>query len=95
MSDSSERLNDTCSERLSELKPGQKATVRAVSLTLPTHERRRLMDLGILPGVVIEAVMRSAGGDPTAYQIRGTLIALRQEQSRWIQVCRNTQEVAQ
>ena len=35
------------------------------------------MDLGILPGTVIRAEMRSPGGDPTAYRIRGALIALR------------------
>jgi len=63
-------------------------------MTCRKHERRRLMDLGILPGTLIEAVLRSPGGDPTAYRVRGALIALREEQSRWIYISRNVQEAA-
>ena len=86
--------SDTATAPLSGLKPGEKGIVQAVSLALPGHERRRVMDLGIVPGTEIEAVMRSAGGDPTAYRVRGTLIALRQEQSQWILVSRDSREVA-
>jgi Fe2+ transport system protein FeoA len=39
------------------------------------------MDLGLLPGTTITAEMTSAGGDPTAYRVRGALIALRKTQS--------------
>ena len=42
------------------------------------------MDLGILPGTRIEAVMRSPMGDPVAYRVRGALVALRQGQARQI-----------
>ena len=49
-------------------------------------ERRRLLDLGILPGTRIETVMRSPLGDPIAYRIRGSVVALRQEQARMIEV---------
>ena len=49
-------------------------------------ERRRLMDLGILPGTLVEAEMRSPLGDPTAYLVRGALVALRREQARRIAV---------
>ena len=84
--------SDLAAAPLSALKPGERATVQAVSLALPTHERRRFMDLGILPGAEVEVVMRSAGGDPTAYRVRGTLIALRKEQSQWIFVSRNSRE---
>ncbi len=81
-------------EPLANLRPGEKGTVQAISMTCRKHERRRLMDLGILPGTVIEAVMRSPGGDPTAYRVRGALIALREEQSRWIYISREVQEAA-
>ncbi len=81
-------------EPLSNLIPGEKAIVQAISMTCRKHERRRLMDLGILPGTIIEAVMRSPGGDPTAYRVRGALIALREEQSRWIYISREAQEAA-
>jgi Fe2+ transport system protein FeoA len=49
-------------------------------------ERRRLMDLGILPGTMIAAEMRSPSADPTAYRIRGALIALRHEQAHLIHI---------
>jgi Fe2+ transport system protein FeoA len=53
------------------------------------------MDLGILPGTSVVAEMRSPGGDPTAYRIRGALIALRREQAELIQVKNSpTQEVS-
>lgn len=55
-------------------------------------ERRRLLDLGILPGTVIETVMRSPLGDPMAYRVRGSVVALRHEQARMIEVQAPTRE---
>lgn len=49
-------------------------------------ERRRLMDLGILPGTRIEVEMKSPLGDPVAYRVRGAVIALRREQSSLIHI---------
>ena len=49
-------------------------------------ERRRLMDLGVLPGVEIVAEGTSPLGDPTAYLVRGSVIALRRVQARCIHV---------
>lgn len=66
------------------LRPGQ--TARVVSLQSEGTERSRLMDLGIVPGARIGFVMRSPLGDPTAYRIRGAVIALRAEQTRRIRV---------
>lgn len=40
--------------------------------------RRRLMDLGFTPGTEITALHRAMSGDPTAYRIRGTVIAIRE-----------------
>lgn len=39
--------------------------------------RRRLLDLGFVPGSSITPLYHSVFGDPTAYSIRGTTIALR------------------
>jgi ferrous iron transport protein A len=44
------------------------------------------MDLGLVPGTVIEVEMTSPLGDPTAYRVRGAQIALRREQARLVQV---------
>jgi DtxR family Mn-dependent transcriptional regulator len=73
-------------ERLSSLKPGEAGEVAGISHACRGPDRRRLMDLGILPGTLIEAEMNSPSGDPTAYRIRGTLIALRREQAEFIHI---------
>jgi len=72
--------------QLSSLQPGEAATVLAISQACRGTERRRFMDLGILPGTRIEAEMTSPSGDPTAYRIRDALIALRQEQADLIRI---------
>lgn len=73
-------------ENMARLKPGQKARVVGISRVSRGPERRRLMDLGLLPGTIVEAEMTSPGGDPTAYRIRGALIGLRREQARLVNV---------
>lgn len=49
-------------------------------------KRRRLLDLGLIPGTTVKAVLKSPLGDPTAYKIRGTIIALRSEETELIEV---------
>lgn len=48
--------------------------------------RRRLLDLGVVPGTTVSVELAGSGGDPVAYRIRGALIALRREQASCIQV---------
>ena len=43
--------------------------------------RRRLQDIGLIEGPDIECLQKSPAGDPIAYYIRGTVIALRSEDS--------------
>lgn len=69
---------------LASLEPGSDATVLGISKAMRGHQRRRLMDLGIVPGTVIRAEMRSASGDPTAYNVRGALVALRKQHTEMI-----------
>ena len=73
-------------EPLTNLKLGQEAQVVALSPRIRGAERRRLMDLGLLPGTTIEVEMKSAGGDPIAYRVRGAVIALRKSQAQLINV---------
>lgn len=73
---------------LSELEPGETAVVIRLSDACRGAERRRFMDLGILPGTKITVEMQSPGGEPMAYIIRGALIALRSEQAGLIRVKR-------
>ena len=73
-------------ERLSGLELGQSAKVVSISPFLRPHERRRMLDLGLIPGTEIQAEIRSPAGDPTGYRIRGAVIALRREQADQVQV---------
>lgn len=72
--------------RLCDLKIGEKGRVTKISKACRGAERRRLMDLGVLPGTVISAEMISPSGDPTAYRIRDALIGLRSEQAEFIYI---------
>ncbi len=76
-------------ERLGALEPGERATVLHIDDACQGLTRRRFLDLGITPGAEVEAVMRSPFGDPVAYRVRDSLIALRREQADWIWVQRN------
>lgn len=46
--------------------------------------RRRLLDLGLVPGTRVECVGQSPGGDPKAYLIRGAAVAIRSEDARTV-----------
>ena len=60
---------------LSCLPVGASAVVRSLASTGTL--RRRMLDLGFLPGAIVETLQKSPAGDPIAYLIRGTVIALR------------------
>ena len=66
---------------LSSLKIGEKGTILRIGKALRGQQRRRLMDLGIVPGTKIEAELQSLTGDPVAYKVRGTTVALRKQQT--------------
>lgn len=70
--------------RLTALKQGEQALVRALDDGLQGFTRRRLLDLGLTPGVLVRAELPSMFRDPVAYRVRGTLIALRRDQAEQI-----------
>lgn len=59
------------------LKPGQQARVR--TLKTSGSIRRRLLDIGLVPETTVECIGKSPLGDPTAFLVRGGVIALRSE----------------
>ncbi len=71
---------------LSELRVGLRGHVLTISRACRGAERRRFLDLGLVPGTLVTAELRSPAGDPTAYRIRDALIALRREQARHVRV---------
>ncbi len=66
-------------ELLSSLKIGEHAEVTGISPACRGQQRRRLMDLGIVPGSAVSAVMKSASGDPMGYRVLGTTIGIRKQ----------------
>ena len=60
---------------------GEGTTAKAVKLLLEGGMRRRMRDIGLIEGTQIRCLNRSPSGDPTAYLIRGAVIALRREDS--------------
>lgn len=74
------------SRRLSELPLGGRARVLSIAPACRGLQRRRLLDLGLVPGTVVSAELKGAAGGPTAYRIRGAVIALRRAQADQIQI---------
>ena len=70
--------------RMSRLAEGETAVVAGLSPSCRGALRRRLMDLGFVRGSRVSVGMRSPLGNPVAYVVRGTAIALRREQARQI-----------
>lgn len=60
---------------LAELSEGNRGIVRSIGVG--ADMRRRLMDLGLIENTEIFCLNRSPSGNPTAYFIRGAVIALR------------------
>ena len=66
---------------LTGLPSGASAEVVALDPAFRGFARRRLLDLGFTPGARIRSDLATFAGDPRAYRLRGTTIALRREQS--------------
>lgn len=71
-------------DSLSNLTAGQSAYINAIELQ--GLLRRRIFDLGFIPGTLIECVRHGPSGSPIAYAVRGTVIALRREDAGQIKI---------
>lgn len=58
--------------------------IRIANLSIEGVMRRRLLDLGFVPGAIVEVQRKSPLGDPVCYRVSSTTIALRKEESRKI-----------
>jgi Fe2+ transport system protein FeoA len=76
--------------RLDQLNTPRSATIAKLNST--GVNRRRLMDLGILPGTKIAVKMVSPLGDPVAYRVRGAVVALRHIQAHEIEITIDDEE---
>lgn len=69
---------------LNDLNVNQECTVKGI--IFDGIIRRRLMDLGILPGSVMKCVLSSPSGNPKAYFVKGSVIAIRNCDASFIEV---------
>ena len=65
-----------------QLAPGHRAWVG--ELSAQGELRRRLRDLGFVPGAQVECLGKSPLGDPAAYRVRGAVVALRRRDAQVI-----------
>jgi DtxR family Mn-dependent transcriptional regulator len=72
--------------RLADLPSGRLGEVVSLDPACRGFMRRRLLDLGFTPGARIRPDLTTFAGDPRAYRLRGTTIALRRDQSERVLV---------
>ncbi len=71
---------------LHRLPHNQPAEIIALDDRVQGFTRRRFLDLGLTPGAVVKPELENAFREPRAYRVRGTLIALRNDQAAHILV---------
>ena len=71
---------------LSDVPTGTAVEIVALDASCQGFNRRRLMDMGFTPGARLEPVLSTFAGDPRGYRVRGTLVALRQDQAKQVLV---------
>jgi ferrous iron transport protein A len=69
---------------LKDLKPGQEGTVVSIGEKGPM--KRRIMDMGVTPGISIKVVKVAPLGDPIEVNIRGYELSLRKSEAENIQM---------
>lgn len=69
---------------LAQLRPGERARVTQIEVERPLY--RRLLDLGLVEGSEVACLWHAPCGEPTAYAVRGAVIALRRADAARIQM---------
>lgn len=71
---------------LDRLKVGQKAKIIEVNEECGAVTFRRIRELGIVKGSLIECYGEGIGGEPKSYKIKNTILALRKDDTKYITV---------
>lgn len=69
---------------LKEMKPGQSGKVVSIGESGPL--KRRIMDMGITPGVEVKVIKAAPLGDPIEINVRGYELSLRKEEAARIEI---------
>lgn len=70
---------------LSNLKPGERGRILKLDSSIGPI-RRRLMDMGVIPGEVIKVEKVAPMGDPIEVTIKGYNLSLRKGEARGIEI---------
>ena len=82
--DEAAKYPETTAQRLTRISANQTALIVGLSPSCRGALRRRLMDLGFVKGSSVSIDLESPMKNPIAYVVRGTSIALRHDQARYI-----------
>jgi ferrous iron transport protein A len=70
--------------QLAELKPGMSGVVTSVAGS--GRIASRLMELGMVPGAIVDVLRKAPFGDPVQYRVRGALISMRAAEAACVTV---------
>ena len=70
---------------LAELSPGEWGYAKE-------HPEKRLMQLGLIPGTKVRCVQKSPLCDPVAYEIRGSIFAIRKNNAKHVPISESREE---
>lgn len=70
--------------RLDQLEPGERAVIHRIGGRGPF--RRRLLELGLLPGTFVQRTGQAPLGDPLTYRVREAVICLRRTEAATVEV---------
>ncbi len=69
---------------LDQLKPGDEATIKKLSIRDKLGQR--LIDMGIYPGMRIKVIRNAPLEDPMEVQLEGYFVSLRHAEARFVEV---------
>jgi len=77
-------INDSATMTLTELPVGRSA--RVTSVNGGSRVARRLMEMGVIPGIPVEVVKTAPFGDPIEIRVRGYSLAMRRSEADGVEV---------
>jgi ferrous iron transport protein A len=69
--------------RLSEMTPGQRA--RVVGVDAHAEVGRRILEMGLTPGIVVQMLGAAPLGDPLVFEVRGYRLSLRKAEAALVE----------
>ena len=69
---------------LAALEPG--ATAKVIQVKGRGSARKRILDMGMVPGTLIEVIRKAPLGDPIEFKVKGYHISLRKDDADFIEV---------